>query len=100
MVGMSELISDPGLQPPRIPAGVPMDAYDYGLPEHLIAQRPVEPRSAARLLIDPGLTGDGAVGHATMADLPRLLRAGDVVVVNETRVLPARLDLVKATGGR
>ncbi|MGA3147043.1 MAG: S-adenosylmethionine:tRNA ribosyltransferase-isomerase [Acidimicrobiales bacterium] len=96
---MSELISDPVLRQPGVRAAVPMDAYDYGLPDHLIAQEPIEPRSAARLLIDPDLTGDGAIGHATVADLPRLLRPGDVVVVNETRVLPARLDLVKATGG-
>jgi S-adenosylmethionine:tRNA ribosyltransferase-isomerase len=77
-----------------------MDAYDYGLPPSAIAQRPVEPRSAARLLIGPGLEGNPVPSHATMADLPRLLRPGDVVVVNETRVLPARLELDKATGGR
>jgi S-adenosylmethionine:tRNA ribosyltransferase-isomerase len=77
-----------------------MDAYDYGLPENAIAQHPVEPRSAARLLIGPGLTNDGGVGHATVADLPTLLRPGDVMVVNDTRVLPARLALHKASGGQ
>ena len=78
----------------------PMDAYDYGLPESAIAQSPVEPRSSARLLIGPGVT-DGAVPvRATVADLAGLLRPGDVLVVNDTRVLAARLSLVKATGGR
>jgi S-adenosylmethionine:tRNA ribosyltransferase-isomerase len=76
-----------------------MDAYDYGLPEAAVAQRPIEPRSAARLLIAPRVDGNDAPVHAGMSDLPRLLRPGDVVVVNDTRVLPARLSLVKATGG-
>ena len=94
MVGMSE--------PAResvSPTAVPMDAYEYGLPPRLIAQEPREPRSAARLLVGPELTVDGTMVHATMADLPRFLRRGDVLVVNDTRVLPARLGLVKATGG-
>jgi S-adenosylmethionine:tRNA ribosyltransferase-isomerase len=77
-----------------------MDAYGYGLPESAIAQEPVEPRSAARLLVGPGLGAGPGSGHATMADLPGLLRPGDVVVVNDTRVLAARLSLVKAGGGR
>ncbi|HXW38863.1 MAG TPA: S-adenosylmethionine:tRNA ribosyltransferase-isomerase [Acidimicrobiales bacterium] len=88
-------------RPPEGPSDgvVPMDAYDYGLPESAIAQRPVEPRSAARLLVGPGVDGHDEPGHSTMADLPRLLRPGDVVVVNDTRVLPARLELQKTTGG-
>ncbi|MBV8461858.1 MAG: S-adenosylmethionine:tRNA ribosyltransferase-isomerase [Acidimicrobiales bacterium] len=76
-----------------------MDAYDYGLPESAIAQQPVEPRSAARLLVGPGLEGNHEPGHATVAELPRLLRPGDVLVVNDTRVLAARLALRKASGG-
>ncbi len=84
--------------------GVPMDAYDYGLPESAIAQEPVEPRSSARLLVGPGVDRSGArpsgaVDHRTVADLPSLLAPGDVLVVNDTRVLTARLGLVKATGG-
>jgi S-adenosylmethionine:tRNA ribosyltransferase-isomerase len=78
---------------------VPMDAYDYGLPESAIAQHPIEPRSAARLLISGRVSTSGTTEHATMADLPGLLGPGDVVVVNDTRVLAARLDLVKVTGG-
>jgi S-adenosylmethionine:tRNA ribosyltransferase-isomerase len=99
MVAMSEATSEQTHQRAPTPAEVPMDAYQYGLPATSIAQDPVEPRSAARLLVGPGLEGNGSPVHATVADLPRLLRPGDVVVVNDTRVLAARLDLVKATGG-
>jgi S-adenosylmethionine:tRNA ribosyltransferase-isomerase len=76
-----------------------MDSYEYGLPDEAIAQRPIEPRSAARMLVDPALSEIAGVGHATVADLPRYLRPGDVLVVNQTRVLAARLALVKRTGG-
>ena len=74
-----------------------MSAFDYELPESAIAQTPVEPRDAARLLVatDPA----GAVEHRRVADLPDLLAEGDVLVVNETRVLPARLKLHKPSGG-
>ena len=71
--------------------------FDYDLPEQAIAQVPVEPRDRARLLVDRG-KGE-APGHRTVADLPTLVRPGDVVVVNTTRVLPARLKLRKPTGG-
>jgi S-adenosylmethionine:tRNA ribosyltransferase-isomerase len=70
--------------------------FDYDLPESAIAQRPAEPRDAARLLVD---CGRGGVAHRTVADLPELVRPGDTVVVNTTRVLPARLRLRKSTGG-
>jgi S-adenosylmethionine:tRNA ribosyltransferase-isomerase len=72
--------------------------FDYALPEDVIAQRPVEPRSAARLLVDLGRPGDPTTG-STVADLPALLEPGDVLVVNDTKVLPARLVLRKSTGG-
>ncbi|MFL6204030.1 MAG: tRNA preQ1(34) S-adenosylmethionine ribosyltransferase-isomerase QueA [Acidimicrobiales bacterium] len=72
-------------------------ALDYDLPLDAIAQTPVEPRDAARLLVD---TGPGAAPeHRHVRDLPDLVRPGDVVVVNTTRVLPARLRLTKPTGG-
>lgn len=70
--------------------------FDYDLPEDRIAQRPVEPRDAARLLVDRGA---GEPAHHHVRDLPDLLRPGDLVVVNDTRVLPARLALRRATGG-
>ncbi|HEX9529990.1 MAG TPA: tRNA preQ1(34) S-adenosylmethionine ribosyltransferase-isomerase QueA [Acidimicrobiales bacterium] len=74
-----------------------MDRYDYELPEAAIAQTPREPRHDARLLVatDPG----GAVDHLRVRDLAGLVRAGDVIVVNDTKVLPARLRLHKITGG-
>jgi S-adenosylmethionine:tRNA ribosyltransferase-isomerase len=71
---------------------------DYDLPAAAIAQRPAEPRDSARLLVDAPLAG-GAIAHRTVADLPGLVRPGDVLVVNTTRVLPARLRLRKPTGG-
>jgi S-adenosylmethionine:tRNA ribosyltransferase-isomerase len=70
--------------------------FDYDLPETAIAQQPAEPRDSARLLVDEGPAG---IDHRTVADLPALVRPGDVVVVNTTRVLPARLRLRKDTGG-
>ncbi len=76
-----------------------MDAYDYGLPSTAIAQHPIEPRSAARLLIGPGVNGDVKAHHSAISALPSLLRTGDVMVVNRTRVLTARLELRRATGG-
>lgn len=76
-----------------------MDAYDYGLPGDAIAQRPSEPRSSARLLIGPRVAGNPHLRHDTVASLPSLLQPGDVVVVNVTRVMAARLELRRATGG-
>jgi S-adenosylmethionine:tRNA ribosyltransferase-isomerase len=74
-----------------------VDEYAYELPPGRIAQEPTEPRPAARLLLatDPS----GAVQHRRVADLPELLEPGDLLVVNETKVLPARLNLHKSTGG-
>ena len=74
-----------------------MSAYDYDLPASAIAQTPAEPRDAARLLV--ATDGAGAVAHRRVSDLPDLLEDGDLLVVNETRVLPARLQLQKPTGG-
>ncbi|HET9551397.1 MAG TPA: tRNA preQ1(34) S-adenosylmethionine ribosyltransferase-isomerase QueA [Anaeromyxobacteraceae bacterium] len=72
--------------------------FDYVLPEELIAQQPVSPRDASRLLVLPPA---GAPEHRAFADLPELLRAGDLLVFNDTRVIPARLEGVKeGSGGR
>ena len=71
--------------------------FDYELPEAAIAQAPVEPRDAARMLVDRGAGNEP--DHRTVADLPGLVGPGDVVVVNTTRVLRARLHLRKETGG-
>lgn len=72
-------------------------AFDYELPDAAIAQAPVEPRDAARMLVDGGCSAPPE--HRSVADLPDLLGPGDVVVVNTTRVLRARLHLRKPTGG-
>jgi S-adenosylmethionine:tRNA ribosyltransferase-isomerase len=71
--------------------------FDYSLPKDLIAQYPRPTRRDARLLV---VGRDPAVGaDLTIADLPRLLHAGDLVVLNDTRVIPARLFGHKETGG-
>jgi S-adenosylmethionine:tRNA ribosyltransferase-isomerase len=74
-----------------------MNNFDYLLSSGAIAQFPAEPRDSARLLVatDPA----GAVEHRRVSDLPQLVGPGDLLVVNETRVLPARLGLHKQTGG-
>ena len=69
---------------------------DYELPEKLIAQHPVEPRDSARLLV---ATNPSQIEHKYVTDLVDCLEAGDVMVVNDTRVLPARLALHRKTGG-
>ena len=71
--------------------------FDYELPASAIAQTPIEPRDVARLLIDEG--PGAAPTHGRVTDLPELLLPGDVLVVNTTRVLPARLRATRATGG-
>lgn len=72
--------------------------YDYVLPENLIAQTPLERRDFCRLLALDRETG--AISHHNFRDLLTLLRPGDLLVVNDTRVLPARLFGRKPTGGR
>jgi len=66
-----------------------VDLFDFDLPTDRIALRPARPRDAARLLHVPG-TGD--LADLGVRDLPRLLRAGDVLVFNDTRVIPAQLE--------
>ena len=62
--------------------------FNFELPPELIAQQPLPERTASRLL---ELAPDGALVDRHVADLPGLLRAGDLLVVNDSRVLPARL---------
>ena len=72
--------------------------FCYDLPQHLIAQAPLPERSASRLL---KLDGDsGTVEDWMFANLPKLLKPGDLLVFNDTRVIPARLFGQKATGGK
>ena len=64
-----------------------VDLFDFHLPPGLIAQHPVRPRDAARLLV----VGQRALEDRHVRDLPELLRPGDLLVLNDTRVIPARL---------
>ncbi|HZY65492.1 MAG: tRNA preQ1(34) S-adenosylmethionine ribosyltransferase-isomerase QueA [Actinomycetota bacterium] len=71
---------------------------DYELPEALIAQRPAEPRDSSRLMVVD--VGSGRISHHAFRDLPTFLKSGDAVVLNETKVLPARLEAHRPGGGR
>ena len=66
-----------------------LSAYDFELPEQLIAAKPVHPRDASRLLVIH--RESGKIEHRKFTDLPEYLRRGDVVVANNTRVIKARL---------
>jgi S-adenosylmethionine:tRNA ribosyltransferase-isomerase len=78
-----------------------LSSYGFGLPDERIAQRPVEPRHSARLLaVDP--PGEGPAPHArhlSVWDLQQQLQPGDLLVVNDTRVLRARLEARRPSGG-
>ena len=74
-----------------------LEDFDYRLPAASIAQQGAEPRDSARLLVDRGPLE--VPEHRHVRDLPGLLRPGDVVVVNDSRVIPARLHLRRQTGG-
>ena len=72
--------------------------FRYDLPQELIAQAPLPERSASRLLVVP--PGDSPFADRGIRDLPDLLQPGDLLVFNDTRVIPARLFGQKASGGR
>jgi len=73
--------------------------FDYELPEELIAQTPIEPRDASRLMVLDHVTG--AIEHRIFRDIVEYIRPGDVLVANDSRVIPARLFARKVpTGGR
>jgi S-adenosylmethionine:tRNA ribosyltransferase-isomerase len=71
--------------------------FDYDLPRDRIAQRPAEPRDSARLMMLD--RASGRVSHHRFHELPSLLRPGDALVVNDSRVFPARLAMRKASSG-
>ena len=87
--------------PVACPPGVIMpliDEFDYVLPPELVAQYPLAQRDASRLMV---LSRDKSeICQAEFRDLPRWLNANDVLVVNDTRVFPARLVGRKASGGK
>jgi len=70
---------------------VTLDDFDFDLPEELIATRPARPRTSARLLV----AGPDRIVDAGVSDLPSFLRAGDRLVLNDTRVLPVRLTGIR-----
>jgi len=73
--------------------------FDYELPEHFIAQEPVEPRDSSRLMVLN--RADGSITHTVFREIGRFLKPGDLLVANQTRVLPARLFARKVpTGGK
>jgi len=86
----------PGI-PPAVPPRFRLASYRSRLPEDRIAQVPPEHRTDSRLMVLG--RRDGVRTHATFADLPAWLRPGDCLVVNDTRVLPARLFARKPSGG-
>jgi S-adenosylmethionine:tRNA ribosyltransferase-isomerase len=72
-----------------------VDEFDFDLPEDRIALHPVEPRDAAKMLV---VSPDGALEDRRVTDLASILRAGDVLVVNDTRVIPAELTGMRVRG--
>jgi S-adenosylmethionine:tRNA ribosyltransferase-isomerase len=74
-----------------------LSELDYDLPEALIAQTPAEPRDSSRLMVVDAAAG--TIEHRIFRELPAFLRPGDALVLNETKVLPARLKARKPTGG-
>ena len=77
-----------------------VDLFDFDLPQDLIAQRPVSPRDAARLLDVAPMSEGGGLHDRGVRDLPGLLRRGDLMVFNDTRVIPARLLGTRPAGGK
>lgn len=82
----------------KMPAAMHPSDFHYELPDELIAQRPLPERTGSRLLVLDGETGRHE--DRRFADLPACLREGDLLVLNDTRVIPARLYGRKPTGGR
>src|ERR687896_1065402 len=77
--------------------GMKTSDLDYDLPQELIAQRPLARRDESRLLVFRRASGE--VGHERFVDLPTVIEPGTLVVVNDTRVLPARLRARRPGGG-
>ena len=92
----AEAVAGPGAASPPDPADQWLSNYGFDLPEAAIAQRPVEPRHDARLLVVQPQAG---AQHRRVWDLAASLEAGDLLVVNDTRVLQARLAARRASGG-
>src|SRR3989339_1341110 len=83
---------------PNINSTSRLSSYDYNLPVGLIAQKPASSRDSARLMIVNKATE--GISHRRFFDLPELLSRGDVLVFNDSKVIPARLLGRKETGGK
>src|SRR6185437_17022564 len=79
---------------PDVREGMKLSDFDFDLPEDRIALRPAEPRDSARLLVLPpeSEAPGGGMLDRTVRDLPSFLKPGDLLVFNDTRVIPARLN--------
>ncbi len=75
-----------------------LENYDYELPEDLIAQKPADRRDQSRLMVL--YRKNGRIEHHLFSEILRFLHPGDLIVINDTKVVPARLNARKATGGR
>ena len=73
-----------------------LNEFDYDLPDFAIAQKPLSVRTDSRLLVDI----DNQIQHSKISDLPEMVKPGDLIVMNNTRVLPARFYTSKSTGGK
>ncbi len=76
---------------------IPLSEFTYELPQMAIATDPVEPRDSAKLLVS---RSEQEVLQSTVADLHTFLQPGDLVIVNNTKVLPARIPIIRSSGGR
>jgi S-adenosylmethionine:tRNA ribosyltransferase-isomerase len=87
------------MSPPRgdMPAALPMSDFDYHLPEELVAQEPLERRDASRLMVLD--RSERSIEHRWFPDITKYLNPGDLLVINDTRVIPARLHARRVTGG-
>jgi len=74
-----------------------IEEFDYELPQELIAQAPLAVRESSRLLVVDRTTGQ--LQHLQFENLPNLLKPGDVLVINDTKVIPARLHALRKSGG-
>lgn len=89
----------PGATLPRVTAArLRVDDFAYDLPPDAVAQTPAEPRDASRLLVIDRSTG--RLEHARFRDVRQWLAAGDLLIVNDSRVMPARLPATRDSGGR
>ena len=73
-----------------------LNEFDYNLPESAVAQKPLLDRTDSRLLIDI----ENQIHHSKVCNFPEIIKPGDLIVMNNTRVLPARFQTYKSTGGK